>query len=149
MGNIIASQSNPHPEHSYFGAVGMCALALLLAWGTYALIKNGMENGFYRNDIYLSISAIIITIACIGGANVLLEHSQTQQNEYNIIKHATSNVPYYDIKKDGALIIANKKDNAPTWLADKVVTKIISENKTSYQVQFKDRYTRINKKDLK
>lgn len=52
-------------------------------------------------------------------------------------------------KKDGALIVATKEDDAPTWLADKVETKIISEDKTSYQVQFKDQYARVNKKDLK
>lgn len=149
MGNIIASQSNPHAEHLYFGAVGLCALALLLAWGTYALIKNGMKNGFLRDDIYLSIFTIIVMIACIGGANVLLKHSQTQQNEYNAVKQATSKVPYYELKKDGILIIAEKKSDAPDWLVDKVETKIISENETSYQVQFKDQYARVNKKDLK
>lgn len=149
MGKFIASQLHMNAEHLYFGAVGLCALALLLAWGTYALIKNGMKNGFLRDDIYLSIFTIIVMIVCIGGANVLLKHSQTQQNEYNIVKQATGEIPYYRLKKDGVLIVANKNDDAPEWLADKVETKIISEDETSYQVQFKDQYARVNKKDLK
>lgn len=83
------------------------------------------------------------------GAYISINHSQAQQNEYNTVKQATNKVPYYDIKKDGILIIAEKKSDAPDWLVDKVETKIISEDKTSYQVQFKDQYARVNKKDLK
>ena len=83
------------------------------------------------------------------GAYTSINHSQIQQNEYNVVKQATSKVPYYNLKKDGVLIIAEKKSDAPDWLVDKVETKIISENETSYQVQFKDQYARVNKKDLK
>ena len=80
---------------------------------------------------------------------MLIDQSQTKENEYNTIKQATSKIPYYNLKKDGVLIIAEKKSDAPDWLVDKVETKIISENETSYQVQFKDQYARVNKKDLK
>ena len=58
-------------------------------------------------------------------------------------------MPYYNLKKDGVLIIAEKKSDAPDWLVDKVETKIISEDETSYQVQFNDQYARVNKNDLK
>lgn len=92
--------------------------------------------------------AIIFTIVLIGGAYMLIDQSQTKENEYNTVKQATNKVPYYNLKKDGVLIIAEKKSDAPDWLVDKVETKIISEDETSYQIQFKDQYARINKKDL-
>ena len=92
--------------------------------------------------------AIIFTIVLIGGAYMLIDQSQTKKNEYNTVKQATSKVPYYNLKKDGVLIVAEKKSDAPDWLVDKVETKIISEDKTSYQVQFNEQYARVNKKDL-
>ena len=85
----------------------------------------------------------------LGLTHSIIDQSQTKENEYNIVKQATRKVPYYNLKKDGVLIIAEKKSDAPDWLVDKVETKIISENETSYQVQFNEQYARINKKDLK
>lgn len=148
MGKIIASQLHMNTEQSISGAYIMCALAILSAWGLYAFIKNGFEKGFHSDDIIVGIFAIVMTIAFVAGAYAFISHSQTQQNEYDIIKQATSKVPYYNLKKDGVLIIAEKKSDTPDWLVDKVETKIISEDKTSYQVQFKDQYAHINKKDL-
>lgn len=149
MGNIIASQLNLNTDQAFQGAFVLCALSLLATWATYAFFKTGFKEGFHKDDIVVGGCAIIFTIVLIGGAYMLIDQSQTKQNEYNTIKQATSKVPYYDIKKDGVLIIAEKKSDAPAWLIDKVETKIISEDKTSYQVQFKDQYARINKKDLK
>jgi hypothetical protein len=149
MGNIIASQLHMNTEQIFSGALVMCAISLLCAWATFTSIKNGFKKGFHSDDITMNIFAIVITIAFVVGANVLINNSQTQQNEYNTVKQATSKVPYYNIKKDGVLIIAEKKSDAPAWLIDKVETKIISEDETSYQVQFKDQYARVNKKDLK
>ena len=149
MGKIIASQLHMNAEQFISGAYIMCALALLSAWGLCTFIKNGFEKGFHSDDIIVGIFAIVMTIAFVVGAYALISHSQTQQNEYNVVKQATSKVPYYNLKKDGVLIIAEKKSDAPDWLVDKVETKIISEDETSYQVQFKDQYVRINKDNLK
>ena len=84
----------------------------------------------------------------LGLTHSIIDQSQTKENEYNTVKQATSKVPYYNLKKDGVLIIAEKKSDAPDWLVDKVETKIISEDETSYQVQFNDQYARVNKNDL-
>lgn len=149
MGNIIASQSHMNTQQAFSGAVVMCALAWLCAWATYAFIKNGFKKGFHSDDVIMSIFAIVVTIAFFVGTTVLVNNSQTQQNEYNTVKQATGKIPYYNLKKDGVLIVAEKKSDAPDWLVDKVETKIISENETSYQVQFKDQYARVNKNDLK
>lgn len=148
MGNIIASQSHMNTQQAFSGAVVMCALAWLCAWATYAFIKNGFKKGFHKDDIVVGGCAIIFTIVLIGGAYMLIDQSQTKENEYNTVKQATSEVPYYNLKKDGVLIVAEKKSDAPDWLVDKVETKIISEDETSYQVQFNDQYARVNKKDL-
>ena len=109
MGNIIASQSHTNAEQSISGAYIMCALALLSAWGLCAFIKNGFEKGFHSDDIIVSIFAIVMTSAFVIGAYVLISHSQTQQNEYDIIKQATGKIPDYDLTKDGVLIVATKK----------------------------------------
>lgn len=148
MGNIIVSQVNLNTDQSFSGAFVLCALSLLAAWATYAFFKTGFKEGFHKDDIVVGGCAIIITIVLISGAYMLIDQSQTKQNEYNTVKQATSKVPYYDLKKNGVLIIAEKKSDAPDWLVDKVETKIISENETSYQVQFNNQYARINKKDL-
>lgn len=110
--------------------------------------KPDLKKGFHSDDLVIGLCAIVFTIVLTSGTYMLIDQSQTKQNEYNIVKQATNKVPYYDIKKDGVLIIAKKKSDAPDWLVDKVETKIISEDETSYQVQFKDQYARINKKDL-
>lgn len=148
MGKIIVSQLDLNTEQAFSGAVILCALSLLAAWATYAFFKNGFKEGFHKDDIVVGGCAIIFTIVLIGGAYMLTDQSQTKQNEYNNVKQATSKVPYYNLKKDGVLIIAEKKSDAPDWLVDKVETKIISEDETSYQVQFNDQYARVNKKDL-
>ena len=148
MGNIIVSQVNLNTEQAFQGAFVLCALSLLAAWAAYAFFKTGFKEGFHKDDIIVGGCAIIFTIVLIGGAYMLIDQSQTKQNEYNIVKQATSKVPYYNLKKDGVLIIAEKKSDAPDWLVDKVETKIINEDKTSYQVQFNDQYARVNKKDL-
>lgn len=149
MGNIIASQLNLNADQSFAGAVIFCALAFLSVCATYAVFKNGFKKGFHKDDVAMGISAIGFTLMLIVGTYSIIDRTQTQQNEYNTVKQATSKVPYYDLKKDGVLIVAEKNSDAPDWLVDKVETKIISEDKTSYQVQFKDQYARVNKKDLK
>ena len=147
MGNIITSQLNPDAGQVFTGALVLCAL--LSTCATYAFFENGFKKTYHRDNIVAGVCALVLTVVLIIGAYTSINHSQTQQNEYDSIKQATSKVPYYNLKKDGALIIAEKKSDAPDWLVDKVETKIISENDTTYQVQFKNQYARIKKKDLK
>lgn len=149
MGKIIVSQLDLNTEQAFAGAVILCALSLLAAWATYAFFKNGFKEGFDRDDVAVGFLAIGFTLMLLGLTHSIIDQSQTKENEYNIVKQATRKVPYYNLKKDGVLIIAEKKSDAPDWLVDKVETKIISENETSYQVQFNEQYARINKKDLK
>ena len=149
MGKIIISQLDLNTEQAFSGAVILCALSLLSAWATYAFFKTGFKEGFHKDDIVVGGCAIVFTIVLIGGAYSIIDRSQTQQNEYNNVKQATDKIPYYSLKKDGVLIVAKKKSDAPDWLVDKVETKIISEDETSYQVQFNNQYARINKQDLK
>lgn len=149
MGKIIASQLNLNADQSFAGAVVFCTLAFLFACATYAVFKTGFKKGFHKDDVAMGISAIGFTLMLIVGTYSIIDCTQTKENEYNTVKQATSEVPYYNLKKDGVLIVAEKKSDAPDWLVDKVETKIISEDKTSYQVQFKDQYARVNKNDLK
>lgn len=147
MGKIIASQLNLDGGQAFTGAIVLCAL--LSTCATYAIFKNGFKKGFHKDDVAMDISAIGFTLMLIVGTYSIIDRTQTQQNEYNTVKRATSKVPYYDLKKDGVLIVAEKNSDAPDWLVDKVETKIISEDETSYQVQFNEQYARVNKNDLK
>ena len=146
MGKIIASQLNLDGGQAFTGAIVLCAL--LSTCATYAFIKNGFKKGFDRDDVAVGFLAIGFTLMLLGLTHSIIDQSQTKQNEYNIVKQATSKVPYYNLKKDGVLIIAEKKSDAPDWLVNKVETKIINEDETSYQVQFNDQYARVNKNDL-
>lgn len=148
MGNIIVSQVNLNTEQAFSGAVILCTLSLLAACATYTFFKTGFKEGFNRDDVAVGFLAIGFTLMLLGLTYSIIDQSQTKENEYNIVKQATSKVPYYNLKKDGVLIIAEKKSDAPDWLVDKVETKIINEDETSYQVQFNDQYARVNKNDL-
>lgn len=99
MGNIIASQLNLDGGQAFTGAIVLCAL--LSTCATYAFIKNGFKKGFHHDDIIMNICTIVFTIMLIIGAYTSINHSQTQQNEYNVVKQATSKAPYYNLKKDG------------------------------------------------
>lgn len=100
MGKIIVSQLDLNTEQAFSGAVILCALSLLAAWATYTFFKTRFKEGFHKDDIVVGGCAIIFTIVLIGGAYMLIDQSQTKQNEYNIVKQATSKVPYYNLKID-------------------------------------------------
>lgn len=148
MGKIIASQLDLNTEQAFSGTVILCALSLLAAWATYVFFKNGFKEGFDRDDVAIGFLVIGFTLMLLVLTYSTIDQSQTKENEYNTVKQATSEVPYYNLKKDGVLIVAEKKSDAPDWLVDKVETKIISEDETSYQVQFNNQYARVNKNDL-
>lgn len=149
MGKIIMSQSNIEVEQLSSGVFILCILVLLLAWMSYSYISNGFKNGFKEGDISMIVFSIVLTITSLWGAYTLLDNSQKRYIQQGTIAQATSKVLYYNLKKDGILIVAEKEPDAPNWLVDTVETKIVSENETSYQVQFENQYARINKKDLK
>lgn len=146
MGEIIASQLNLDGQ-VFTGAIVLCAL--LSTCATYAFFKNEFKKNYHRDDIVAGVCTLVLTVVLIIGAYTSINRSQVQQNEYNSIKQATGKVPYYDLKKDGVLIVAEKEPDAPEWLVNKVETKIVGEDDTTYQVQFKEKYARIKKKDLK
>ena len=81
MGKIIVSQLDLNTEQAFSGAVILCALSLLAAWATYAFFKNGFKEGFHKDDIVMGGCAIIFTIVLIGGAYMLIDQSQTKENE--------------------------------------------------------------------
>ena len=149
MGEIILSQSDIEVEHLHGGIFILCIITLLLAWKCCSYVSNGFKNGFKEGDLSMIVFSIVLTGVSLWGAYVMIEHSQKRYIQQDTIAQATSKVPYYDLKKDGILIITEKKSDAPVWLADKVETKIIGEDDTTYQVQFKEKYARIKKKDLK
>ena len=67
----------------------------------------------------------------------------TTQTEINLKENVTT---YYQPVKDEALLHLKRKKSAPTYLTKQITAKIISENDTSYQVQYKDTFDRIPKK---
>ena len=94
----------------------------------------------------MMVFSIVLTGVSLWGAYVMIEHSQKRYIQQDTIAQATSKVPYYDLKKYGVLIVAEKEPDAPEWLVNKVEAKIIGEDDTTYQVQFKEKYARIKKK---
>jgi hypothetical protein len=91
---------------------------------------------------------IIGTIVSVGLCFWSIYSIAAQIVESDNVNRSTDKIAYYQLKKDGSLIVAEKKSNAPGWLVDNVETKIISENKSTYQVQFKDEFARIQKKNV-
>lgn len=103
----------------------------------------------FITDILKDLALPIVgTIVSVGLCFWSIYSIAAQIVESDNVNRSTDKIAYYQLKKDGSLIVAEKKSNAPDWLADKVETKIISENKTSYQVQFKDEFARIQKKNV-
>ena len=103
----------------------------------------------FITDILKDLALPIIgTIVSVGLCFWSIYSIAAQIVESDNVNRSTDKIAYYQLKKDGSLIVAEKKSNAPDWLADKVETKIINENKTSYQVQFKDEFARIQKKNV-
>lgn len=153
MQNIILSQS-----HDDFSLLVLCTVVtalfayifgdmLLLEIGYYS--KNKKRRVYFFTDILKDLALPIIgTIVSVGLCFWSIYSIAAQIVESDNVNRSTDKIAYYQLKKDGSLIVAEKKSNAPDWLADKVETKIISENKTSYQVQFKDEFARIQKKNV-
>lgn len=152
MGHIILSQS-----HDDFSRLVLCViftgiLIWIFGYASLSLIEYYCNNHrcHFITDILKDLALPIIgTIVSAGLCCWSIYSIAAQMVESDKVCRSTGKIAYYQLKKDGSLIVAEKKSDAPDWLADNVETKIISENKTSYQVQFKDEFARIQKKNVK
>lgn len=154
MAQIILSQSKTDFSSLLLGIILTGGFTVFLTWLTYCVvkytIKDTTEYGFFdTSNLGLLFTSIVMTALACASCTWLINNFVQKQNQLDKITQSTNKIAYYHLKKDGVLIIAEKESNAPEWLVDNVKTKIISENKTTYQVQFKDQYARVNKKDLK
>lgn len=151
MGHIILSQS-----HDDFSRLVLCIiftgiLTWIFGYASLSLIEYYSRNRrcYFVIDILKDIALPIIgTIVSVGLCFWSIYSIAAQMRESDNVNRSTDKIAYYDLKKDGAVIRAEKKSDTPDWLVDEVETKIVSEDKTSYQVQFKDEFVRIQKKDV-
>ena len=153
MQNIILSQS-----HDDFGLLVLCVVVTALFARIFGYLsaseieyysKNKDHRVYFFTDILKEIALpIIATIVSVGLCFWSIYSIAAQMVESNNVTQSSGKIAYYDLKKDGALITARKKSDAPDWLVDEVDTKIVSEDKASYQVQFKDQFARIQKENV-
>lgn len=151
MEHIILSQS-----HDDFSRLVLCViftgiLIWIFGYASRSLIEYYCNNHrcHFITDILKDLALPIVgTIVSVGLCFWSIYSIAAQIVESDNVNRSTDKIAYYDLKKDGAVIRAEKKSDAPSWLVDEVETKIVSENKTSYQVQFKDEFTRIQKKNV-
>lgn len=152
MVHIILSQS-----HDDFSRLVLCViftgiLTWIFGYASLSLIEYYCNNHrcHFITDILKDLALPIVgTIVSVGLCFWSIYSIAAQIVESDNVARSTDRIAYYDLKKDGAVIRAEKKSDAPSWLVDEVETKIVSENKTSYQVQFKDEFVRIQKKNVK
>lgn len=151
MVHIILSQS-----HDDFSRLVLCViftgiLTWIFGYASLSLIEYYCNNHrcHFITDILKDLALPIIgTIVSVGLCFWSIYSIAAQIVESDNVNRSTDKIAYYDLKKDEAVIRAEKKSDAPNWLVDEVETKIVSENKTSYQVQFKDEFARIQKKNV-
>lgn len=151
MRHIILSQS-----HDDFRRLVLCViftgiLTWIFGYTSLSLIEYYSRNRrcYFVIDILKDVALPIIgTIVSVSLCFWSIYSIAAQMRESDNVTRSISKIAYYDLKKDGAVIRAEKKSDAPSWLVDEVDTKIVSENKTSYQVQFKDEFVRIQKKNV-
>ena len=151
MVHIILSQS-----HDDFSLLVLCViftgiLTWIFGYTSLSLIEYYCNNHrcHFITDILKDLALPIIgTIVSVCLCFWSIYSIAAQMVESDKVCRSTGKIAYYQLKKDGSLIVAEKKSDAPDWLVDEVDTKIVSENKTSYQVQFKDEFVRIQKKNV-
>lgn len=151
MQNIILSQSHDNFRQLFLCVALTAVLTLLFVYVATSMIKyDFIEDHFYFIEDILKevVAPIIAAIVSAGLCFWSIYSIAAQIVESDNVNRSTDKIVYYDLKKDGAVIRAEKKSDAPSWLVDNVETKIISENKSTYQVQFKDEFARIQKKNV-
>ena len=134
-------------KQSYIGLAYFSSILLSLLFGyiTYQLIAESPTILKESTRKYRSFFILFCIITAFTSLTVINIKSflDTNQTEINLKENITT---YYQPIKDEALLHLKRKKSAPTYLTEKVTVKIISENDTSYQVQYKDVFDRIPKK---
>lgn len=151
MQNIILSQSHDNFRQLVLFVAFTAVFTLIFAHVAASMIKYYFveDHFWFIEDILKEVVVPIIAAIISAGLCCWSIYSiAAQMVESDKVCRSTGKIAYYQLKKDGSLIVAEKKSDAPDWLADSVETKIISENKSTYQIQFKDQFARIEKKNV-
>lgn len=134
-------------KQSYIGLAYFSSILLSLLFGyiTYQLIVESPTILKESTRKYRSFSILFCIITAFTSLTVtnIKSFLDTNQTEINLKENITT---YYQPIKDEALLHLKRKKSAPTYFPDQVTVKIISENDTSYQIQYKDTFDRIPKK---
>lgn len=132
---------------SYIGLVyfSTVLLSLLFSYIIYHLVKKSptiIKESNHKGRSFFVLFCITTAFASLTVTNIK-SFLDTAQTEINLKENITT---YYQPVKDEALLHLKRKKSAPTYLTEQVTIKIISENDTSYQIQYKDTFDRIPKK---
>ena len=133
-------------KQSYIGLAYFSSILLSLLFGyiTYQLIVESptiLKKSTHKVRSFFIQLCIITAFTSLTVTNIK-SFLDTNQTEINLKENITT---YYQPVKDEALLHLKRKKSAPTYFSDQVTVKIISENDTSYQVQYKDVFDRIPK----
>ena len=144
MNQIIISQSNIYLAGLLLAMIVIGLFTFIFACVVYSEFK---KNNRFDFDSILTYVVLFLGAAAFFfvGAWYLKQGTENLRFRTNLIR-ATD---YYTLKRDRALITAEKKESAPDWLAKQVKVKIIDEDESTYQVQFDDKFAEIDKKDVK
>lgn len=141
MNQIIISQSNVDLP---------ILLLLMIMTGVFTSFLVIIDFEVHRKHKTFNFTSIFITVLMFVLFLTSFRSFTKQYTENVLFQNGSDPVTkYYDLKKNRSLITAEKKDSAPNWLAEKVEVKVIDEDKSTYQVQFEDKFYEINKKDVK
>ena len=146
MNQIIVSQSNIYLAGLLFALIVIGLVTFILACAVYSDFKKNNRFEFDFDSI-VTYAALFLGAAAFLSVGVwyLKQGTENLRFRSNIIQ----TTDYYTLKRDRALIVASKKDSSPDWLAEQVKVKIIDEDGSTYQVQFKDKFAEVDKKDVK
>lgn len=146
MNQIIVSQSNIYLAGLLFALIVIGLVTFILACAVYSDFKKNNRFEFDFDSI-VTYSALFLGTAAFLSVGVWYLKQRTENLRFrsNIIQ----TTDYYTLKRDRSLIVASKKESAPDWLANQVEVKIIDEDGSTYQVQFKDKFAEVDKKDVK
>ena len=141
MNEIIVNQSNVY-------LASLFLLSLFFGFATFigVIVSADCYQKERSLDPFMSVFTIFVLSLTIASSNWLLK--QGMEN-HRFRDGSVAVTDYYDLKKDRSLIVASKKSSTPDWLAQQVKVKIINEDKSTYQVQFEDKFAEISKKDVK
>ena len=146
MNQIIVSQSNIYLAGLLFALIVIGLVTFILACAVYSDFKKNNRFEFDFDSI-VTYAALFLGAAAFLSVGVwyLKQGTENLRFRSNIIQ----TTDYYVLKRDRSLIVASKKESAPDWLVNQAKVKIIDENGSTYQVQFKDKFAEVDKKDVK